>query len=162
MYIKKRVHSTVVVLFLLTLCSMVIFVTDVVSKRFFSKPFVSKEDILQVLRIRSEEVGDEKILPEDRHINFFHGPFMETINEMNSEDLSLFVEFCTGYNYLPHDDKFVIEVEFSLHDCDSLPESHTCEQHLVLPRSVYNFDKSLFKKKLFEAMSYTRRLMTMN
>ena len=141
---------------------MVLFVADSLSKCVFSKPFVLKEDVLQVLRIRSEEAGDVIILPEDHHLTFFNGPFMETINDMSSEDLSLFVEFCTGYNYLPHDEKFVIQVEFSLDDRDSLPESHTCEQHLVLPRSAYNLDKNLFKKKLYEAMSYTRRLMTMN
>ena len=121
-----------------------------------------KEDVLQVLRIRSEEAGDVIIPPEDHHVIFFNGPLKKTINDMSSEDISLFVEFCTGYNYLPQDEKFVIEVEFSLDDCDSLPESHTCEQHLVLPRSAYSLDQKLFEKKIYEAMSYTRRLMTMN
>ena len=86
---------------------MVLFFTDSLSKCVFSKPFVLKEDVLQVLRIRSEEAGDVIILPEDHHLTFFNGPFMETINDMSSEDLSLFVEFCTGYNYLPHDEKFI-------------------------------------------------------
>ena len=120
------------------------------------------EDVLQALSAIDEVVEGITVKRDQEQEAFFEGPFKETISDMTSEELSKFFEFCTGYNYVPHDHRYQIQVEFSLVNDDSLPQVHTCEKILALPRRVYNGDKQLFKKKLEEAMSYTGRLMTMN
>jgi len=48
--------------------------------------------------------------------NFFNNQFKKYIEDRTSKDedfLKRFVEFCTGMNYLPYDDKFKIIVEFN-------------------------------------------------
>lgn len=128
---------------------------DLVSKKLFAKASLSANDVIQVMKKR------KGIIFEQYQTDFFNGPIKDAIKEMNKEERSLFVLFCTGFNYLPNDNTFIIEVEFSSNNND-LPIAHTCEKQLVLPRNAYNGDKKMFQEKLSQAISYTQYWMTMN
>ena len=139
------------------------FLVDVISKRLFAKDLMSTDDVIDRLRIRNEEIhyDDGTSLPVERESYqdaFFEGPFLDTIKELSADELSSFFEFCTGYNYIPQNTEFFIEVEFSLDGNEDLPVSHTCAQQLRLPRKAYNGDKVVFKKKLLQSLSNGLRM----
>jgi len=100
-----------------------------------------------------EEIDGRFVPMESYQVDFFEGPFKETIREMSGEELSKFFEFCTGYDYMPYAQNFRIATEFSLVADDALPTAHTCEKQLLLPRKAYNGSKRVFQEKLKKSLS---------
>jgi hypothetical protein len=113
----------------------------------------------------------------ERMTSFMSDTLIPTLREMSQEKLTQFVEFCTGYHYIPEineNDKgtkhgksqvFGIVVELNQDermDEDSLPVSHTCVKTLKLPWHIYGGDRDKFASKLDMAMDYSRGVMAMN
>jgi hypothetical protein len=108
---------------------------------------------------------DRKV--EHGRLSLFIKDILEPIlREMSPEKLAQFVEFCTGYHYIPikGNEAFGIVVEMNhdegMHD-DSLPVSHTCGKILKLPWNLYGSDKVKFALKLDMAMDGSRGIMSM-
>jgi len=96
---------------------------------------------------------------------FFENILLEILEEKENDKLgdekeqflSLFVNFCTGFNYLPDlkaHPNFKIVVEFNLYESaqrDAYPVAHTCANTLKLPGLIYS-SKEVFTDKLCEAI----------
>jgi hypothetical protein len=113
----------------------------------------------------------------ERLDSFVDKALFPLLRSMSSEKLSNFVEFCTGYHYIPdvfsddtdkkHEEsqRFVIGVELNQDegmDEESLPVSHTCIKTLKLPWGLYGGDRDKFAAKLDMAMDSCVGVMTMN
>mmetsp|Transcript_18465 Transcript_18465/g.26204 ORF Transcript_18465/g.26204 Transcript_18465/m.26204 type:complete len:98 (-) Transcript_18465:230-523(-) len=93
-----------------------------------------------------EEIDGRFVPMESYQVDFFEGPFKETIREMSGEELSKFFEFCTGYDYMPYAQNFRIATEFSLVADDALPTAHTCEINYCFPEKLTMAARGSFRK----------------
>ena len=94
--------------------------SDVLSWAIFAKSGVTAHDVIAILALRPEEINKENgesifIDPTPHQEICFEGAFKDTIKEMNEENFALFIAFCTGCNYVPHENpgtarEFLIEV----------------------------------------------------
>ena len=80
---------------------------------------------------------------------------LETWQLTNRGMLSKFLSFTTGLSYLPIVPDFNISIMFetravpgSSSSENRLPESHTCERTLSIPKMAYNGDFEVFEDKL--------------
>lgn len=138
---------------------------DLISCKFFAKEKVSAEDLFSVMKLTNGKVasydGEEEVVVESHH-DFFNGPMKETIFGWTNEQRSEFLFFCTGYKYLPNDDKFFLEVSFDLSK-NSYPKAHSCVPQLRLPENAFCGDKIAFQNIINEAIqSHAGGLMSMN
>lgn len=84
------------------------------------------------------------------------GLLTDILKENGQDFLHGFVRFATGLQYIPRE-RFQIWVEFNynqLKDEASLPQSHSCDQILVLPGDAYNGKIETLQKKLQQTVAY--------
>jgi len=129
---------------------------------YFARPAISLEDLWAVLEpkfgvgvpdvnLGMDETAKEQQIEEQRE--FYHGNFKKYLKESDEEDktfLVKLVEAATGSNYLPFDEKFKINIEFSfgLDPC-GYPNFHACTFDVVIPGYSVHFDDfKTFKEKM--------------
>mmetsp|Transcript_27815 Transcript_27815/g.55704 ORF Transcript_27815/g.55704 Transcript_27815/m.55704 type:complete len:977 (-) Transcript_27815:169-3099(-) len=139
------------------------FELEAVQKIAFSSTSLTAKALLGVLEphygagFEGSEAAREKIVKEQ--IVFFEDTFCKVLRDKGSlktNYLSLFLKFCTGFDYLPDPDanpEFKVFVEFNSIESPkgAHPVAHTCTKELKLPGDLYS-DRNAFEGRLDEAV----------
>jgi hypothetical protein len=119
------------------------------------KPYYSNDSNLQ----QSQRMLVEEGLPQ----------ILNTWQLTNQEMLRKFLSFTTGLWYLPNTPNFDIKIVFETRTVPGnstsetrLPESHTCERSLSIPKTAYNGNFEVFEDKLTYAVEKGYEKFTQN
>jgi hypothetical protein len=132
---------------------------EAVDRLIFASHNFTAQDLYSILEPMYE--GDETLQESQKML--FEQALPEILEKWAVDERTMlhrFVEFCTGQSYLPDmGSTFKIYVKFETESVEGnssseerLPESHTCERILSLPKSAYGSDSELFEKKLRQSI----------